>query len=206
MAANIGLLAIYVRSKGMDDSIDSALRLRVRDAGDTAVADDLLRSYDQFRRGMRARYEFDLPADILANDSVALSRLVGRASTEQGLLKEVLPRLRLPMDLLAERVDARSAFPSSSTIRPVARQKPGDDFGGFSEPNWGAYTVWGCGEWRQYGELLVALGSMVGMAAVGCIEIPGCGEAVGAAATALAGAGGLVLYFVVQFCATTPEP
>ncbi len=144
--------------------------------------------------------------DIFSNDTIKLSRFVERAATEPGLLKEVLPSLHLPMEVLAERIDARSAFQSSWILRPVARQKPGDDFGGYPAPYWGGSTSWGCGEWSQYGELLVALGAEIGIVAAACFTVPGCAEAVGAVAGALAGAGGLVLYFVSQLCATAPEP
>jgi hypothetical protein len=206
MAANVGLLAIYVRSKGMDDSVDSEFRRRVRESGDSAVVADLLGSHGQLCARMKAQHGVDLPMDIFSNDTVQLSRFVERAATEQGLLREAMPRLQLPMEMLAERIDARSAFQSSSSLRPVARQKPGDDFGGFPEPNWGGFSVWGCGEWRQYGELLLALGAEIGLVAFACVAIPGCAEPMGAVATALAGAGGLVLHVVNQCCATAPEP
>jgi hypothetical protein len=206
MATNIGLLATCVRSKGIDDSVDSELRRRVRDSGEYAVAAELLRSHDQLRARMKAQHGIDLPMDLFSSDTVKLSRFVERAAAERGLLKDAMPGLQLPMVVLAERIDARSAFQSASFLRPVARQKPGDDFGGYPEPNWGGSTSWGCGEWRQYGELLVALGAEIGIVAFACIGIPGCAEPVGAVATALAGAGGLVLYFFSQLCATAPEP
>jgi hypothetical protein len=201
MAANLGLTVAYMRSKGLDEWVDAEVARRAGELGDQAFAAELLRSHDRIRANMSTGYGVELPKELLSDDPGRLALLV--APKKHGVMRATFPKLRRPMEAFADQIDARRIPRASTSLRPVSVQKPGDDFGGFPEPNWAAlrgFDFWGCGEWKQYGELLGGLASEIGVVALLCAELPGCTETLGIVAGALAGAAGLVLYFVGQFC------
>jgi hypothetical protein len=136
LAGNAGLLQAYLAGKGQDGRLDAALRQRVGREGRDATTMHLVESYRGVRELVWTSDEVNLPGELdFARAAAALDIVLRKGARRATRL------LRQWAEWEAIRADR-----ASGRARPfpvVLGQKPGDDFGGYPDPE---FEGWSCGE------------------------------------------------------------
>lgn len=128
LGAHLGLLDAYLVGKGHDRRLDGDLRRRVAREGRDAAAQRLLDEYGAVRQAVEGHDGgVRLPAPPDFTTAVAAVEFL-----EKRGLGRSTKLLRQWSELEAKRADRAGGRPAG---RRAARQKPGDDFGGYPEPN-----------------------------------------------------------------------
>lgn len=130
IAAHAGLLQAWLSAKEADTRLDEALRGRVQREGRDATTLALTQRYGQVREQFAAKHGLDLPQPPdFAAASIAVDVLRRKG------VKHTTALLARWVRWEARRAD-RAAGATQPTQRPASvMQKPGDDFGGYPDPN-----------------------------------------------------------------------
>jgi hypothetical protein len=127
LSANLELFGVCLQSRAGAARADDALRQRIEEKGREATAQECLRAYDDLaveinlQYGVVSRADHDVSRAAAALDSVAAQGVV---STVRGH--------RAALNRLAAALDRAEAMRGAKSKALAVRQKPGDDFMGYS--------------------------------------------------------------------------
>lgn len=137
LSAQVGLLDAYIASRAEDRRFDEQLRQCLRRDGRDATAQRLGEAYRSVQERLGAEDGVMLPPEPdLARTSAALQMLEKRG------LRRTLQAVRQYAEQEARRGERPGVHPAAIPV--AARQKPGDDFGGYPVPPDGG--PWTCND------------------------------------------------------------